>query len=191
MATPNEFENLDVENDFPDQTTAPVPGKQSDIISSGSAGTVYDYNSAPDSVKAPPRVDMNGMTVIIKKAELILPSMDKPWMKTRDGKKECKSCIFAIHYDNKGQIEFYSGIRIFKTDDGKYSHPSMTKDRNNQASRLLGLYADFKQKDINEVSLKEFFSYLNSEPKVKIVSEEVLNPTTKEKIRKNMIGSFV
>jgi len=191
MAKPNEFEDLDVANDFPEQVSAPVPGKQNDLISSGSAGTVYDYNSAPDNIKAPPRIDMNGMEVLIKKAELILPSSDKPWMKTRDGKKENKACIFAIHYDHKGQVEFYSGIRIFKTDDGKYSHPSMTRDRNNQASKLLGIYADFKKKDINEVSLKEFFSYLNSEPKVKVVVEEVVNPTTKEKIRKNMIGSFV
>jgi len=67
----------------------------------------------------------------------------------------------------------------------------LTKDRKNQASELLGLYADFKKKDINEVSLKEFMAFLNSKPSVKIKSHEVTNPSTGEKISKNLVGEFV
>lgn len=185
----NEFDNLDAD-EFPAQTPKEVPGQPENLIAGGTPGQVYDYRNAPEGTKAPPRIDMNGKVVTINKAEIIIPPLDKPWEKTKKGDKEYKYCTFVLHYDFEGQREFMSGVRVFKK-DGKYSHPTMTRDRKNQSSRLLGVYADFKKKDINEVSLKEFLSFLNSKPKVEISSEDVMNPTTEKTIQKNFVGKFI
>jgi len=187
----NEFDTIEAEDSVPDQEFAPTPGGQEDLISSGSAGTVYDFTKAPEGTKAPPRVDLDGQELTLLKAEIILPPADRPWEKTKAGDKEFKYCSFIMHYDAEGQREFYSGVRVFKRDGEKYSHPTMTRDRKNQASHLLGLYADYKKKDINECSLKEFMSYLNSQPKVVIKVVEVTNPTNNNVIKKNMIGNFI
>ena len=188
----NEFESI--EEDFPETKTSEVPDESSDIIASN-AGTVYDYANAPDTVKAPPRKDLNGKTVIIKKADIILPNQTKPWEWTKDKKKEFKYCTFKLYYDLDAQQEFISGVRIFKVVDDKknekYSHPSIPRDRVNQASMLLGKYADFKKKDINEVSLREFMSFLNTQPRAVIKTMETKNPTTGETIKKNMVDKFI
>jgi hypothetical protein len=183
----NEFDTLDTE-DAPVSEFAAVP--KNTMIDSGSAGTVYDWTTAPEGVKAPPRIDLNGKTVTIKKAEIILPPLDRKWELTKGGDKEFKYCSFILYYDVDGQQEFYSGMRVFKRENG-YSHPTITRDRKNQSSRLLGIYADYKQKDINEIALKEFLGFLNSHPKAIIKTEEVSNPETHDVIRKNFIGSFV
>jgi len=186
----NEFENLEVDESAPEQEFSPTPEGQNNMIASGSAGTTYDWSKAPEGTKAPPRIDLDGKEVVLKKADIILPPNDKAWEKTKAGDKEFKYCTFVLLYDVDGQQEFYSGVRVFNR-DGKYSHPTITRDRKNQASRLLGLYADFKKKDINEVNLREFMGFLNSQPKVKIKSEEVTNPQTEEKVKKNFVGSFI
>lgn len=185
----NEFETLD--DDFPEALAADVPVEDNSMIAGSNAGVVYDYNTAPDTIKAPPRMNLNGKTVTIKKADIILPPISKPWEKTRDKKKDYKYCTFKLYYDVDGQQEFISGVRIFKTDDGKYSHPTITKDRVSQASMLMGKYADWKKKDINEVTLREFMSFLNSQPKAKIRVETTRNPTTNEEVKKNMIDLFI
>lgn len=190
MVEENEFEKLDIEDEVPEQSFSEVP-KGQDIIDAGSAGTRYDWTQAPEGVKAPPRIDLDGEIVTIKKSEIILPPLDKKWELTKSGDKEFKYCTFVLFYDRDGQQEFYSGVRVFKRDEEKYSHPTITRDRKNQASKLMGLYADYKGKDIAEVSLKEFMFFLNSQPKVKIAAEEVDNPSTNETIKKNFVGEFV
>ena len=186
----NEFDKIEAEEEVPEQEFSPVPGEQESMIAAGAAGTEYDWSKAPEGVKAPPRIDMSGKTVTIKVAKIILPPLSRPWEKTKAGDKEFKYCTFTLHYDFEGQQEFYSGVRIFNR-DGKYSHPTITKDRNNQASKLVGLYADFKKKDINEVSLKEFMNFLNSKPQAKIKIEEVINPTNNKTVKKNCVSEFV
>jgi len=184
----NEFENIEdeVPKEFSD-----MPNTQDAMIDSGSPGTAYDWSKAPEGAKAPPREDLNGKTVTIKKADIILPPTDRPWSKTKKGDKDVKYCSFILYYDIDGQQEFFSGIRVFKRDNNKYSHPTITKDRNNQASQLLGLYSDFKKKDINEVSLREFMGFLNSQPKALIKSVEFENPESKKMVTKNMIEKFL
>lgn len=188
----NEFENLDTEEETaPEQEFSDVPKSSEGLVDAGSAGTVYDWTTAPEGIKAPPREDLDGKTVSIKKADIVLPPVDKKWDLTKSGDKEYKYCTFVLHYDTDGQQEFYSGVRVFKRDENKYSHPTITRDRNNQASRLLGLYADYKGKDINEISLREFMNFLNSKPKALIKASEVSNPQTNEVIKKNFVGKFV
>jgi hypothetical protein len=189
----NEFEGLE-ENEFdtPKQEFSGVKNDEgSSMISSGAAGEVYDWRTAPEGTKAPPRVSLNKQEVLVTKAQIILPNADKPWLKTRKGDKDYKSCMFEITYSVGGQREYYSGIRIFKREENKYSHPTITRDRVNQASELLGIYADFKKRDINEISLKEFMNFLNSKPKCIIKTVEIKNPINGEKINKNLIEKFI
>lgn len=186
----NEFEELDAGEEAPVQEFSNVPGEQDSLIASGTAGTVYNWENAPTGTKAPPRKDLNGKTLVLNKAEIILPPLDTPWLKTKDGTKDFKFCSFALHYDFEGQREYISGMRVFKR-DGKYSHPTISKDRGTQASQLLGLYADFKKVDIAECSLKEFMAFLNSKPKVLIQTKEIINPQTNETIHKNLVGKFL
>ena len=94
-----------------------------------------------------------------------------------------------MFYDN-GQQEKVSGVRVFNR-DGQYSHPTITRDGVSQASKIFVMYAKHKGKDINEVGLREFMGFLNSQPKVKIVGEKVTNPKTSEQITKNLIGEFL
>jgi len=192
----NEFEEIDTSEEVPAQEFSDVPPgtEQEDMIATGAMGTEYDYNKAPDVGKAPPRIDLNGKEVTIKKASIMLPPKDRNWERSRKGDIEYKFCTFALHYDIEGQVEFYSGVRVFKRNEGgveKYSHPSIMRDRKNQASKLLGLYADYKKKDINEVSLKEFMSFLNGQPKAVIKTEEFENPVTEQKITKNIVEKFL
>jgi len=183
----NEFENIDEEK-APEQEFS--ASSSEDMISAGPAGTAYDWSKAPEGVKAPPRIDLDNKEVTINKADIILPPKDKAWEKTKDGKKDFKYCTFILFYDVSGQQEFYSGVRVFNR-EGKYSHPTIPRDRKNQASELMGMYADYKKKDINEVNLKEFMGFLNSKPKAIIKVKSVTNPQTDAIIKKNLVGKFI
>jgi hypothetical protein len=192
--TKNEFEGLDEEEAPAQEFSEGVNGKQESPIASSNRGITYDYNSAPDTVKAPPRIDLDGKTVTIKKADMIFPPLESKWEWTRNKSKEFKYCMFVLYYDIAGQQEFIPGVRTFKRMEGtaiKYSHPSIPRDRQSQASQLLGLYSDFRKKDINEVTIKEFLSFLNSSPKALIKVQKVTNPKTKEEVKKNLIEKFV
>jgi hypothetical protein len=204
MANKNEFEDLDVEEMDLNTTTSDEPQDFSnkptnnDMIASGNAGTVFDWSNAPDTAKAPPRIDLNGKVVIVKKADIILPPADTVWKKTKAGDKDIKTCQFVLYYDIGGQQEYYSGVKVFRRDEKtatgtvtKYSMPTITKDGANQASALMQKYAEYKKKDINEVSMKEFMAFLNSQPKAKIAAEKFKNPETNEFMSKNIIGTFL
>ncbi len=193
MSETNEFEGIEADESVPQSEFSEVPGgpQQDDMISDNVGGAEYDWNKAPETVKGPPRVDLNGQTVVIEKVSLKLPSADTPWDNARTGNSQYKSCQFKLFYGNDGQAEFYSGVRVFKSNDGKYSHPSFMRDRKNQASKLLGVYADYKGKDINEISLKEFLAFLHSKPKAVITGEVFKNPETGEEVTKNIVSSFV
>ena len=170
------------------------------MIAAGAAGTVYDFTQAPRGTKAPPRMDLNGKVVTLGKAEIIIPPNDKPWQPSRSGSTKYKFCSFIIHYESKtepeinGQREYFAGVRVFPRmidNVEKYSHPTIMKDGKSQSSALMKLYAEFKEKDINDVSLHEFLAYLNSRPKVELKAVEVKNPEKEETIMKNMIGKFL
>ena len=193
----NEFEDLDLtsttEEQIPQATVSEI--NNDDMLSNDNSGQSYDWKKAPTTGKAPPRINLDGKEVIIVKADIKLPGFDKPWQPAKNNKTIFyKMCQFTLFFDYEGQQEFLSGMRVFKTVEKgveKYSHPSITRDRKNQVSQLLGVYADFKKKHINEVSLHEFMSFLNSKPKVRIKATPFSNPETGETVTKNMIGTFL
>ena len=186
----NEFDEFSEEDTAPTAVEHPTT-KTNSNIAMGSAGTTYDWTQAPEGTKAPPRIDLDGQTITIKKADIILPPMDRPWDKSKKGDKELKSCTFTLFYDVHSQQENYSGVRVFRREDNKYSHPTITRDRKNQSSALLGKYADFKGKDINEISLREFLGFLNGHPKAKIAKMSFTNPDSGAIVEKNMVAEFV
>ena len=200
----NEFE--DIADDFLEEDTETAPSSidedvptedpetSNNMISTGNRGTAYDWNSAPDQVRAPERIDLDGQTVTIKKADIIIPSQNEAWKKPFKGKNVYKSCKFILYYDVESQQEFYSGIKVFKTDDGKYSHPSIPKNKEgriSQVTKLLMAYCKFKNKEMEAVALREFMAFLNSKPKAIIKAEIFTNPEDNTDVKKNMVGEFV
>jgi len=191
----NEFEDLDMDEAAPTAELSEVPQADETQVVNGNYGTTYDWKNAPDSLSAPPRINLDGKEVIVNKADIIIPPADRPWGKTRDGTKDVKACTFKLYYNIEGQQEFYSGIRVFKRIvDGKEmcSHPTIMKSGKNQATKLLIAYADFKGKNPNEVNLSEFMNFLNSKPKAIIKVEQFKNPADDDKlVDKNMIEKFI
>jgi hypothetical protein len=190
----NEFDEFSDEDAPPVVTPVNTLQKDNSIIAAGSPGTIYDWTSAPLNSAKIPRMDLNGKIVTIKNAEIILPPINQPWEKSRKGDKELKNCIFTLFYDQQSQSENFSGVRVFKReDDGeiRYSHPTITKDRKNQASQLFGKYADYKKKNLNECSLHEFLAFLHTQPKAKIIKMAFTNPTNGAIVEKNMVDEFI
>ena len=180
----NEFEELSQENEQEIQDT--------ESLVSSTGGQEYDFNSAPDTVKAPDRVDLDGQEVTIIDAKLILPSKNEPWTTPQNKSPHVyKACQLKLFYSEGGQQEFYSGTKVFKNEDGTYTHPSIHTDGKSQASQLLGVYAKFKGKKIEEVSLKEFLGFLASKPKARIKGQQFTNPKNGNVIKKNMVGEFL
>ena len=185
MASVNKYEELDESKEMPSVADDSL------ISSQGRGGVAYDWSTAPETVRAPPRINLDGKTVVITKADIMLPPESDPWEQTKDKKKECKRCPMKLFYNVDGQAEFLSGVRVFKANDGKYSPPSIPRDGINQASALVKLYAEFKGKNINEVSLREFMGFLNSQPKVVIKAVDTRNPSTGATIKKNIPAKFL
>ena len=189
----NEFEDFSEESFTPEASNSEVPNVDEDMIAHGNAGQEYDIDKAPDTTKAPPRISMDGQETVIKDMKLIIPDASRPWIPSKSGTTKYKYCTFKLFYDN-GQIEFISGVRVFPRMEKsveKYSDPSITTDRVSQASNLMGLYADYKGKDIKEISLREFLSYLRSGCKVVIKGVPTINPKTNETITKNLVSKFI
>lgn len=195
----NEFkqaaQEVGEEEEFP-QPDSSMPEdatpQEDDIFSGSNAGKSFDWDKAPDSMAMPERVDLNGQIVNIKKAECIIPPLSKPWIPSKyDKNKLFKPCSFKIHMesdDGTFQIENYSGARVFKAPDGKYSFPTIWKTGTSQLAELMQQYAKFKGVDVNQVTLKDFGKALDSGLlRGKIESKEFKNPETNTVVAKNII----
>ena len=187
----NEFED----KEKVEESVEEVHQEKPSLIVAGNKGEIYNYHDAPDGIKPPERIDLNERELTINEAKIILPPADIKWELTKTSKKPFKACKFTLYYDVDGQQENYSGVRVFKVekDDGSegYGHPTIYKEGTSQARDLMKAYADFKEKDIEEVSLKEFMCFLNSKPKVLIATKSYTNPEDNSKILKNIAAKFI
>lgn len=185
----NEFEEL---NNTETETTTEQEIQDTESLVSNQEGQEFDFTNMPDNVKAPERIDLNGKEITITDVKLILPLKSEQWTIPKNKSPNVyKPCKLKVFYSEGGQQEYYSGSKVFKNDDGTYTLPTIHTDRNSQASELLGKYADFKKKDIKEISLKEFLGFLASKPKAMIEAQEFNNPNTNQPVKKNMIGKFL
>jgi hypothetical protein len=127
----NEFDDLEAEESISAPTVKEVshPAEDEDLISRGSKRQLFDWTKSEGKSKLPPRIDLNGKTVTIIKAEIELPPVDqeweKPFSKTADPNLRMKDCKFIVYYDFERQGEYLSGVKVFKKADGKYSEPAI------------------------------------------------------------------
>lgn len=167
-----------------------------DLIASGSEGLEYDFKKAPKTTKGPDRENLDGKEVVITDIKLILPKPESPWKQSKKGTSEYKPCQFIVFYDNDGQREYYSGVTVFPRDvkgQKLYSDPSINNKAKNQATQLKKVYAEYKGKKPEEISLHEFFNFLASKPKALIKSVEFkFDDDGKEVVaNKNMVVKFL
>lgn len=194
--TENQFENEEViEEEFPanfndDATVAQSISKETPFAQ-GPQGQVYDYMSAPDMTKAPPFVDLNGETVKLLKAELIIPPKEAKWTESLKNKSiRYKPCKLTLFFDKENQQTNISGVTVFDR-EGAYSHPTINLAGKTQATDLLNKVAKFKNVDPKEIAIRDLMIFLNSKPMAKIIKKEFENPSTKKMVEKNMIDKFV
>ncbi len=169
----NEFEEMYNEDEFNIDDLEEVKTKPSeDLVADTSEDLEFDFSKAPKTVGTKlERKNLDGKTVIITDAKIILPKPDSPWELSKDKKTRYKSCQFKVYYDEEGQFEYYSGVRVFpvETPQGeKYSIPSIYNKSKTQAATLKKVYAKYKNKDVEKISMHEFLSFLKSKPNGKI-----------------------
>jgi len=155
-------------------------------------GEEFDFNKASKSTKGPERINMNGMETEIIDVKIILPKLSSDWEMSKQKTTKYKGCQFVLFYGESGQREYYSGVRIFpRVENGieKHSEPVIQNNSKTQASILKSVYAKFKDKKPEEVSMFEFLSFLKSKPKVKLSVVEV--EYNDEITKKNMVSAFL
>ena len=162
--------------------------------------SVFDYTKLPDTPgKKYERVELNGQTVTIKHAEIQLPKTSDEWVKSRKGETFYKKCNFIVEFDTpNNDREYYSGVSVFKQDNGTTSNPSINVPKNKtQASQLFNKYKDYvvaKENITPEVfdekyGLKHFMAFLNSNPKAVMKTEDV--EFDDNITRKNFVDKFI
>lgn len=114
--------------------------------------------------------------------------------KTKAG-EDYKSVALRLYFNDEKTWENFSGVRMFKRADGSFSEPNIWLQGTNFASRIFKLWLSFRQKKnpslkIENVSFKEFLFDLKGR-EVKIVQEQVRNPSRNEMTFKNMIQEFI
>lgn len=200
----NEFEKMYGENtdssedeyNLEEQQTTEEES-QEDLVAAGSEGLEYDFKKAPKTTKGPERENLDGKEVTITDVKLILPKPESPWKLSKKQTTEYKDCMFILFYDNEGQREYYSGVKVFpRVVKGQklYSDPNINNKAKNQATQLKKVYAEYKGKKPEEISLHEFFNFLASKPKALIKSVETKfdDDDGKEIVaHKNIVSKFL
>lgn len=153
----------------------------------------YDFSKAPTSTsKKIERENLDGQIVTISDAKIILPSPEREWELSKNKQTRYKSCQFKVYYDDEGQFEYYSGVRVFPVKNIKgeqYSQPSIYNKAKTQAANLKKTYAEHVGKEVENVSMYEFLNFLKSKPKAKIVNKEF---EYDDKVaNKNIIEKFI
>jgi hypothetical protein len=199
MTEENEFEKQYSEDDFAEggedimSDDSDINGQpaQEDIVA-GSAGLEFDISKASRTTKGPERENLDGKEVVITDVKVILPKPESEWQLSKNGKVKYKTCQFILFYDNDGQREYYSGMKVFEREENgvkKYSEPVIQNNGKNQASMLKTVYAKYKEKKPEEISMYEFLSFLQSKPKALIESQEF--EYDDRKTNKNIVVKFL
>jgi hypothetical protein len=193
MEKTNEFDemyNADEFNDSDNVLSKETP--QAEDLIAGSESLEYDVTKAPTTTKGPDRVNLDGKEVVIEDMKVLLPKPESEWDLSKDKKNRTKPCQFILYYDKDGQREYYSGTKVFPRDVKgveKYSEPSIQNSDSTQAGALKMVYAKYKGKRVEDVSLNEFYAFLKSKPRAIIKS----TPFDYEKkiTMKNIVVTFL
>ncbi len=165
-----------------------------------SEGHMYDFSNESDTIvkeKGPERVPMEGQIVTLSKIELYIPGGD--WITHKPNAKgicnKSKKVSLSVFYNEEGQKEFYSGLKIFQNADPKKERPTFNPNVESQVRNLFQAYARFTKTSLTERNLKSFWDFLKSKPKAVLEVREFsfYNNETKQTItsKKNMVKEFV
>jgi hypothetical protein len=191
MYNKDDFNNVDVGTNTKDEFSD-NNNPEDDLIAPGNESLEYDFKRAPKTTKGPDRVSLDGQTVTIVDAKIILPSPESEWELSKNKKVRYKNCQFILYYDKESQREYYSGMKVFeRIVDGnvRYSDPVIHNKASNQASLLKQAYATFKGKKPEEISMNEFLAFLMTKPKAKIEYKEF--EYDNKFYHKNIVKEFV
>jgi len=184
MKNKNEFEEMYNEEDFANGGDDEILSEDldndsnntEDLVAQGTSGLEFDISKASRRTKAPKRENLDKKTITITDVKVILPKPEREWDHAKSNKQiRYKPCQFILFYNDDGQREYYSGMKVFpRTVNGveKYSEPVIQNNGKNQASILKSVYAKYKNKKPEEISMYEFLSFLKSKPKAYIESKE-------------------
>lgn len=137
------------------------------------------------------RADLNGQTVVIKNADILRPASNAKVSSSVSGKVNYVQPFFLVEYETENNDrEYYSGVKIFQGDDGKFNGmPNIYVDGDTQATRLWKAVAEFKKIDPKELSMSGFLQFLKSKPKAVLESTEF--KWDGKVTKKNMVKYFV
>jgi len=186
MAEPNIYEALANEN-LDAAPVAPPEAPKSEAI---------DYTKLSDKPVGEKenyeRVNLDGQTVTIKGAEVHNADRSEPPITAlSDSAVKYYKANFIVHYDTPNDDrEYYSGVTQFVQKDGSLSQQSFWyAGAKNQTAQLWEKVAAFKNKKPEELSPREFLSFLNNKPKAVIKNTPVMFKN--EVFNKNLVEKFV
>lgn len=182
----NVFEEMEAEGSVQDNDTV-------EPISNG-AEIDYDKlsNSAVGDKVKYERVNLDGKTVTVLKAQLFAADTSQEPEKALNSDAKKYRTNFIVHYDTENKDrEYISGVIQFVNRDGGLSeHQFWYPDSNSQVASLWEKVAEFKNKKPEDLSPREFLAFLNNKPKALIESKKFQYPG-KPAVHKNVVAKFV
>lgn len=147
------------------------------------------------------RPDLNNKEDAIETFTIFMPDVSSVPRVSQDGKIKYWTVTILLTYastneDGMQNREYLSGAKMFQQNDGSPSEIQFWYNRaDNQIANLWELVASTKKIKPEELSPRDFVSFLNSKPKVKIEAKKYKNYGASSDapafIHKNMIGKFL
>lgn len=138
------------------------------------------------------RVNLDGKTVTIAKAQLFSADTTQEPEKAMNSDAKFYRASFILHYDTENKDrEYLSGcVQFVNRDGGVSEHQFWYPNAQNQVAALWEKVAEFKKKKPEDLSPREFMAFLNNKPKVLIESKKFQFPG-KPAVNKNVVAKFI
>ena len=179
------------------------PGQQQAHTDAGEV-SADQFSDVPvgDQVKYT-RPDLDGKEDVIDKFQVMSVDTNAPTKSAQGGNCEYWKAQMILTYESKNDDgvqnkEYISGARAFKQKDGTASPISFWYEgakKQSQSAMIWEMVAKHLDVEPKALSPRQFVTFLNSKPKVKIVSKKYDNynapkgaPAT---VHKNMPGEFL
>ena len=146
------------------------------------------------------RPDLDGKDDVIEKFQVFQPDINKASKSFQNNNGAYWPVTMIMHLESKNEEdvqnrEYISGARAFVQDDGSPSDISFWYEGSEtQAAYVWELVAKSMEVEAKDLSPRQFISFLNMKPKVKMIGKDYKNygaPVGAPKtIKKNMPGEF-
>jgi ParB-like chromosome segregation protein Spo0J len=127
---------------------------------------------------------------VIEKVDLIFNDKIET---TEKGAKFQRCPIIITFKSDAGDevVEYYGGCRRWVNDDGTYSAPQFQKGGNSAVAKIFNRFCKKINVAEEQAQLFHLMQFLSEKPKCIVMTEDVLNPSTKTTIPKNAIMKFI